>query len=232
MEAIKIIVSAFSTIFASALGAWLTIWYWKQNDKRKSRVVPIVSILDNKMDEIEARLKMSGNWFVDMEKLEKYSKGRYIFFSIMLHQDFCITNCMVTTHSSNKTNEKARNSYDAPINIGTILPKLHFIYPVEVNGEGLQWVIFQLDYKTSSGEQMCYQLKVLKSENGNFERAEEKSILINGKRFMELVPNNFRDRKSYSSKQVGEKLDAIKGSFNYRKKENENGDNIRSNKSY
>lgn len=98
MEIVKIIVDALATIIASAVGAWFTIWYWKQNDKRNSRTVPIVSILDNAVDNIEGRLKMPGNWFVDMEKLEQYEQGRYVFFSIILYHELCITNCKIKIH--------------------------------------------------------------------------------------------------------------------------------------
>ena len=132
---------------------------------------------------------------------------------------------------SNKTREnKTRTSDDEPIYIATIIPKLNFIYPVQVIEEGLQSIVFELIYTTALGEELYYRLEVSKGENGTFERANEKCDVKYGKRFKKVRPNASRDEKSYPSKQVGEKLKTINGSLNYKREVTGNGDIIGRNK--
>lgn len=216
MEIIKMIVGAVATVLASALGALLTILFWKVQDRKPYRVVPIVSILDNASDNIEDRLKTPGNWVVNIEGLEQYSKNRVFFFVINGHSKYCLIDCQIEVFVTvdDPLHHKPRAIRDTSYKIGTIIQKSNFIFPVEV-GENVTKVLFQLKYQTEMKQKMSYELEVMICNDG-FGSVSERAYLVHMLKRKKLRDNS-RELKSYSSSQVGEKIKEIKGSLNLKK---------------
>jgi len=220
-----------ATIIAAIVGALMPTLFKKHAEKVAKRVVPIISIWCNSHDDIDARLRQQNpitRWFLELDKLEDYSKKNYLYVTIRSESKYrmlaCKANiCMI--------NDSTKHKDIREFNIGSIEPKQRWLLPIPFDKDNSR-VECVFDYLTELKEKMRYRVTfMIKSSSNTVNNRTDQSFrvrtsLIKGsdgeQKGKEILLNEckFNTTESFTSNEIKKKLGA-NGSLNYLKKENE-----------
>lgn len=148
-----IVIALLVAIVAAALPFIVTHFI----EKRKDRISPIVSVLDDSINDVHNRLeKGEFGCFFDIKDLKQYENSDYFYFIIRIDSNNLVSDCEITF----KRDEK---NMLGVYKIGNLNHRQKLLFPIKKEKHGE--IIVIVKYKTSHNENLHYKTTIYVEEN-------------------------------------------------------------------
>lgn len=150
-EAIATLVASGVALITSVFTLLISFYIQARRDTKKKRLFPIVSILDNKNEIINERLKHSScRIFFNIKYKEELTKHVYYYFLVRNeNKSYQICNCQVSVILEGNQNQTHT------FHVGTIIYGAMVVIPIRINSDDKRFII-EVEYKTEGGEKLKY----------------------------------------------------------------------------
>ena len=163
-----------------------------RKEKLKDRISPIVSVLDNAVNDVQGRLKKyEYGCFFDIKKLKKYNRKSYFYFIVRVDSINMVTDCEIEFRDKE---EFLLKKYQ----IGNLDHRQKLLFPIEKNLINTEINVI-VKYKTSHREYLYYYTTIY-VEKGK----------ITGKRYELFLRKNWKKEEEVKQKKEEKKLEKTK----------------------
>ncbi len=152
-DIIDLVITSVVTVFTAILTIYLPIRKLYTKERDADRIIPIVSILDDSVNDINNRLN-NGEFgcFFDINDLKKYEKDSYFYFILSLDGETPVSDCKVLFNVSNGKDDSSARDYK----IGSLGRKQKLLFPI--CKEKVTKILVVIEYRTTHNEYMRYEL--------------------------------------------------------------------------
>lgn len=223
--------SIIATVVAALIGALIPTLINNIKDRKSKRINPSIALWNNSKDDIDKRLENNNlYWFIDIDKIEEYATGKYLYLVLRSENKFKMSDCkvkitIVTWDKHNKSTKTEIPEYK----LGMIISLRSYILPISINGDRME-ILCDVNYRTEGGELKQYNYYVdINSISMYLNERKASSEVVGKYKIKRKEVFDLDLTESYTSNEVKQRLG--KRSLNYNldiKGEDKNGYNIAS----
>ncbi len=214
------LIVAILSVAASVCGAAITIIHKGYKERLSKHVQPIVSFLDDKVDDIDnkcldinIKINQYSYWFVVLNKIEDMVNHNYYYFGIKNNDKYKMKVCQIKIITLKADDSTTTAKYD----VGDLSINRNAIIPLK-NENDINEIKCLIQYETESGELLLFIME-MKSDNGIFipsvgmqklkNRHYQKQVIRKYKKTEKKQIKNKKETDSNKDEEKGKIIDVI-----------------------